>query len=238
MEGDEHTMDDYEATFLDQPAILDKVKAAGVISDEALKLAISKCVPDADIHTICQEVDKFMQEELKKVFSNKKSKNFERGIAMPCCISVNEICGNYSPMADESDKLKEGDVAKIDLGCHIHGFAAQAAHTIVVSADKGSKVDGRKADVILAAHEAMRAAVRAIKPQASNYDVTDAIAAVCADYECSPLEGVLSHSMKKHMCDGNEVILNKETPENKVKEFQFEPGQVFSLDIFVSTGEG
>ena len=84
----------------------------------------------------------------------------------------------------------------------------------------------------------MRAAVRAIKPQASNYEVTDAIAAVCADYECNPVEGVLSHSMKKHMCDGNEVILNKETPENKVKEFQFEPGQVFSLDIYVSTGEG
>jgi len=84
----------------------------------------------------------------------------------------------------------------------------------------------------------MRAAVRAIKPQASNYDVTDAIAAVSSDFECNPLEGVLSHSMKKHLVDGNEVIINKESPENKVKEFQFEPGQVFSLDIYVSTGEG
>lgn len=65
----------------------------------------------------------------------------------------------------------------------------------------------------------MRAAVRAIKPQASNYDVTDAIAAVSADFECNPLEGVLSHSMKKHLVDGNEVIINKESPENKVKEF-------------------
>lgn len=157
---------------------------------------------------------------------------------MPTCISVNEIAGHYSPMQDESEKLKEGDVAKLDLGCHIDGYAAQAARTIVVSADPSSKVDGRKADVILAAHEALRAAVRAIKPQASNYDVTDAIAAVSKDFDCQPVEGVLSHSQKKHLIDGNEVIINKEGPDNKVKEFQFEPGQVFGLDILVSTGEG
>jgi len=113
MEGADNEINEFDATFLDQPAILDKIKACGVITDEALKLAISKCKVDADIHTICQEVDKFMDEELKKVFSNKKSKKLERGIAMPTCISVNEICGHYSPMADESDKLKEGDVAKM-----------------------------------------------------------------------------------------------------------------------------
>ena len=32
---------------------------------------------------------------------------------MPTCISVNEIAGHYSPMQDESEKLKEGDVAKL-----------------------------------------------------------------------------------------------------------------------------
>jgi len=29
---------------------------------DALKKAISMCVPDADIFTICQEIDKFMEE--------------------------------------------------------------------------------------------------------------------------------------------------------------------------------
>jgi methionine aminopeptidase len=44
--------------------------------------------------------------------------------------------------------------------------------------------------------------------------------------------------MKKHLIDGNDVIINKETPEQKVEEFEFAPGDVFGLDIFVSTGEG
>jgi methionine aminopeptidase len=65
-----------------------------------------------------------MDEELRKVFNNKKSKKLERGIAFPTCVSVNHLMGHYSPMADESSKLEEGDIAKIDLGCHLDGFVA------------------------------------------------------------------------------------------------------------------
>jgi methionine aminopeptidase len=60
------------------------------------------CVPGADIYTVCQEGDKFIDEELKKVFNNKKSKKLERGIAFPTCVSVNQVMGHYSPMQDES----------------------------------------------------------------------------------------------------------------------------------------
>ena len=73
-----------------------------------------------------------MEEEVRKVFNNKKSKKLERGIAFPTCVSVNNVFGHFSPLSDESVKLEEGDVAKIDLGCHIDGFVAQGAHTIVV----------------------------------------------------------------------------------------------------------
>ena len=61
--------------------------------------------PGADIYTVCQEVDKYIEEELRKVFNNKKSKKLERGIAFPTSISVNNIFGHYSPMADESSQL-------------------------------------------------------------------------------------------------------------------------------------
>ena len=69
---------------------------------------------------------------MHKVFSNKKSKKLERGISFPCCLSVNEICGHVSPLPDDSFKLANEQCVKIELGCHIDGFAAAAAHTIVV----------------------------------------------------------------------------------------------------------
>lgn len=46
--------------------------------------------------------------------------------------------------------MKTEDVVKIDLGAHIDGYAATAAHTIVV----GGKAKGKQADVILAAYNA------------------------------------------------------------------------------------
>lgn len=56
----------------------------------------------ADIYTICAEIDTFMEEELRKVYNNKKTKKLERGVAFPTSISVNHIIGNYSPLKDES----------------------------------------------------------------------------------------------------------------------------------------
>jgi methionine aminopeptidase len=113
-----------DENFLERPAILDKYKAAALITQAALQKVIGLCVPGADIYTICQEGDKHMDEELKKVFASKKSKKLERGIAFPTSISVNHIFGHYSPMGDESSALAEGDIAKIDLGCHLDGFVA------------------------------------------------------------------------------------------------------------------
>ena len=52
------------------------------------------------------------------------------GIAFPCCISVNNAICHYSPLTHDADTiLKEGDLAKIDLGAHIDGFIAVVAHT-------------------------------------------------------------------------------------------------------------
>ena len=51
-----------------------------------------------------------------------------------------------------------------------------------------------------------------IREAGTNNEVTEAIAKACEAYECNPVEGVLSHKIKKHLIDGNDVIINKETP--------------------------
>lgn len=76
------------------------------------------------------------------------------------------------------------------------------------------------------------------KAGGTNTSVTETIAKVCAEFGVNPVEGVLSHKMKKHLIDGNDVIINKESPDQRVEEYEFMPGDIFGLDIFVSTGEG
>lgn len=73
---------------------------------------------------------------------------------------------------------------------------------------------------------------------ATNTAVTEAIAGITEEFKCAPVEGVLSHKLKKHLIDGNDCIINKANAEHQVEEFEFAPGDVIGLDIFVSSGEG
>ena len=49
---------------------------------------------------------------------------------------------------------------------------------------------------------------------------------------------MLSHQLKRFVLDGNNTIINKPTLDQQVAEFTIEDGQVYSLDIVMSTGEG
>ena len=120
-------------------------------------------------------------------------------------------------------------------GAHIDGYAANAATTVVVG-DK--EVDGRKADAVLAAWNAFQAAQRKIAAGSTNSDVTEVIQQVAEQYGCNAVEGVLSHKVKKHLIDGNDTIINRATPGCNVEEFEFAPGDIIGLDIYVSSGEG
>lgn len=205
-----------------------------LISDVLAKL-IKKISVGSKIFDLCLLGDTSLIEDLSKVYNKKQ---VFKGIAFPTCISVNEVCGYNSPMPEESTSIKEGDLVKIELGAHVDGFAAFAAHTIIVQSDAKAVITGKKADVILAAYKATQAALRLIKPGNFNNQVTDAIAKVCDSYKVSPLEGVLSHDLKKHLIDGNKVIINRETFEHKVDDQEFQVNDVIALDVFVSSGDG
>jgi len=179
--------------------------------------------------------DQLIEEEAKQVLKSRKG--LEKGVAFPTCISRNNVVGHFSAEAEDKDVLEEGDLVKIDLGVHVDGFIATAAHTHIVG-QSNQPTTGKKADVICAAHYAGEIALRLIRPGRKNTEVTEAIGKVARQFGCEPLEGVLSHQIKRYVIDGNRVILNKSTLEHKVDEFEFEDNQVYTVDIVMSTGEG
>ena len=202
---------------------------------EVLTRLIKKVAVGSKIFDLCLWSDGQIYEELSKVYNKKP---VFKGLAFPTTISVNEVCGYNAPLQEDSTTIKEGDLVKIELGVHIDGFAGFVAHTVVVQSDKNAPITGKKADVILAAYKAAQAALRLLKPGHINNEVTEVIQKVCNAYQVNPLEGVLSHELKKHLIDGNKVIINKETFEQRVDPQEFAVHDVFALDVFVSSGEG
>jgi len=225
-----------EISDLSSPDVTTKYRTAGDIINKVLAKVAEQCVVDADIATICESSDKLLEEETGKLYNKKvKDKKIEKGIAFPTCISVNEIVGHFSPLKGESRVLKAGDVCKIDLAVHIDGFIAAAGHSVVVGDDK---VEDKRADVLMAAWTAAEAALRLIKVGNTNAQVTAMFSKVAEEFKCKPVQGVLSHQLKKHVIDGNQSIISVETPEEKVEEFTFEMNEVYCIDVVMSTGEG
>ena len=240
VEEEEEEQDMVGEDFAKDPRAFSYLQDAGRIADEVLQYTMDQCKPSANIYNICQSSDALIKEKLAKIYTKKK---FIKGVAFPTSIAVNEVCGNYSPLGEESGDpheykvLSEGDVVKISLGVEINGFAALAGHTIIVS-EKKEKITGPKADAILAAYNSIQAALRLMTKENTNNKITDSIAKICSDYKVNPIEGVLSHRMKRDIIDGLETIINKSTIDQKVDERKFEYGDVFGLSVIVSTGEG
>ena len=161
-----------EDTSLASSDVITKYQEAGKIAQSVLMEVAARCVLGAKLVDICRFGDNLIEERAQAIFrgKNKAGKAIERGIAFPVCISVNECVCHCSPL--ESDDtypvLAENDMVKIDLGVHVDGYIAVAAHTVVVHAvpfaSGGAPETGPRANVLAAAWAAAEVAARMIKP--------------------------------------------------------------------------
>uniref|UniRef100_A0A1I7YJE7 Peptidase_M24 domain-containing protein n=1 Tax=Steinernema glaseri TaxID=37863 RepID=A0A1I7YJE7_9BILA len=220
--------------------VLNKYINAGKLAEQVMTEIIPKIVAGASVTELCTEGDKRIV-ELTANF-NKKDKKLKRGIALPVCISVDNVICHYAPLTSDPDTiLKEGDMVKIDLGVHIDGFIGTCAHTVVVGASKDNKVTGPKADVIVAAYNAMETAVRMLHAgKFKSTEVSAMIDDIAVVYNVKPVENMLSHQVEQNLIDGDKFIVVNPSEEQKTKieSHDFEKYEVYAVDIFMSTGEG
>lgn len=228
-----------EVSDLSNVDVLTKQKEAAGIANKTLAGLLGFCKPGQKIVSSCAFGDTLIKKQCEIIF---KSKNIEKGVAFPTCISVNEIVCHYSPLDTDSKDVvfAEGDIIKIDLGVFIDGFIAVAAKSFICSADnnKPDQIEGRKADIFTAAYTALEGCTKLMKEGVDNTELTSFISKVADCYDVTPVQGVLMHQLKRFVIDGNEVIINKIDPDHKVDSFKFELHKVYTLDIVFSTGSG
>ncbi|KAJ3414259.1 Proliferation-associated protein 2G4 [Chytridiales sp. JEL 0842] len=243
---DPRDVDEVEEVEKDENALIPdtvtKYQTAADIANKALAKVIAATVEGAKIIDLCALGDQTILDGVKSVYAKKK--DMSKGIAFPTCVSPKDAICHLSPITQDAETfapLKTGDTVRIELGAHIDGYIAHAAHTVVVGANKESApITGRKADVMQAAYIATEAALRLLKPGKTNYEVTEAIEKIAADFECTPVQGMLSHQLKRNVLDGDKRIILNPTEQQKkeIEKFEFAEGEVYSLDILISTGEG
>ena len=116
------------------------------------------------------------------------------------------------------------------------GYSSIVAHTLVVGATAENPVTGAKADVIKAAHTALQAAVRMIRPGKKNMNITKTVDEIAKAYGTKPVQGMLSYQQLPDGQQGkNEIIIN---PSGPFESATFGENEVYVVDMLISTGEG
>eukprot|EP00292_Cryptomonas_paramecium_P001098 CAMPEP_0113689308 /NCGR_PEP_ID=MMETSP0038_2-20120614/17079_1 /TAXON_ID=2898 /ORGANISM="Cryptomonas paramecium" /LENGTH=375 /DNA_ID=CAMNT_0000610339 /DNA_START=6 /DNA_END=1133 /DNA_ORIENTATION=- /assembly_acc=CAM_ASM_000170 len=230
--NDKRIEDEEEDLDCSHPEVVNKYQQAGAVANEAIKAVIAACVEGKSIAEVCELGDAKINELLSKVYKGKK---MEKGIAFPTCASVNNCCGHFSPLKEDSSALKKGDLVKIDLGAHVDGYTALVAGSVVVGE---SEITGRKADVLQAARVASDVIIRTLQPGKKNSDITPLVERAVEAFGCKSVDGVVSHQIKRFSTDGTKVILNKRLPGQQVEECTFDQHEAYAVDVVVSTGEG
>eukprot|EP00038_Savillea_parva_P006270 m.162612 g.162612 ORF g.162612 m.162612 type:complete len:406 (+) comp12218_c0_seq1:139-1356(+) len=222
---------------IEDSAVLTKYKLAGDMASRVIKAVRAECVAGKKTIDICKLGDELILKETGAVY-NKQKEVVKKGIAMPTCLSVNNVvCHNRPIESDEEIVLKDGDVVKIDLAVHLDGFIAPVGSTVVVG---GGEITGPKANVIMAAYTAAEVALRMMRPGTKTYAVTEAIQKVADAFGCKAVEGFLSHQLAKNKIDGEKAVIQNPTPQlrKEHKDAVIAEHEVYGIDILMSTGSG
>ena len=246
VEGEEE--EEEEITDLSDSNVCTKYQEASKIVNLALKGLVEMCVAGAKVIDLCQFGSTVIDTQAKKLYTKKvKGATIERGVAFPVCISVNEIVCNHSPLSSEElPPLENGDIVKIDLGCHIDGYISVAAHTLIVGGvTPTSPAPPEMCNVATAAYNAMLIAAHSITSGCDNTKVTQQVERISKAYGVNPISSVRMHQMKRFVIDGvKEVALKEPTAdeldegEEKVPACSFEQNEVYAIDVALSTGDG
>ena len=149
--------------------------------------------------------------------------------AFPVNLCINNIAAHYtSPLKDDGLLIKAGDLVKIDLGVHIEGYIVDTALTINLSEDNSLE------NIIQATEVALDAAKMIVKPKVNTKEIGQKIESIVKGFNYNPIKELGGHQIERWTVHGKKQLPELGTQGGDIMEV----GEVFSIEIFASTGEG
>jgi len=222
--------------------MLQKYKAASDVVHKTLETVVKACVEGASILKLCCDGDEQITKLTSSVYNAKVDGAVVlKGIAFPTCISVNNVVSHFSPLESEtvsaSQTLAKGDIVKVQIGAHIDGYAVLQTETLIVGATAAEPATGLKADVVKAAWQAAQVAIRQMTVDEKNSTITESVGKVAAQWDCKPVEGMLSCQFSQNSIDGKKrIILNpSQEQKNSHEKCTFTENEVYGVDILITS---
>lgn len=150
-------------------------------------------------------------------------------LSFPINMSLNEIAAHYSPCIDDTTKVPEKGLLKMDIGSHFNGYIADSA--ITINLDEDPKLQ----NFIDAAEEGLEAAIEIFKPGVRLYELGEKIAEKILIRGLRPITNLGGHELKQYNLHAGPFIPNyKETMHNQ----ELKPGDAYACEPFTTSGIG
>jgi len=190
----------------DQEAI-DKFHLSGKIlreSREELKPLIQENMP---IIEVCEKAESLIKQKGGKP-------------AFPCNVSINEVTAHYTSPPNDSTKIPENSVVKVDMGVHVDGYVTDTAFTVCFNPEHMT--------MVLAAQDGLQAAIDTIHADMSTSTIGTIIEKTIRNRGFKPISNLTGHSVGRYLIHAGTSIPNiKQFTLTKVKN-----GQVYAIEPF------
>lgn len=214
----------------------------------ALKGKVTSIRDDVlDVLDLCKWGNEMIENEVSQVYKKEKHK----GVGYPVSISLNNCVGHYVYQKDNDcyNKIKSGDIVKIELGVNIGDAIATLGETVVASSD----IENKHAEYIqflnkLAPKIAQMMCTKDNNPDTNevltNDDIRIFIESSCTNNGCFPVENCVSYQMFPGQLlteDSKYIILNHQqyyddddmplTPQNVCMDLN--KGDIFTINLTI-----
>ncbi len=195
---------------------INSLKKAGKIAQEVKTYIKPKIKVGANVYKLISETEAKIEE-------------LEGLCAFPVNLCINNIAAHYtSPIKDDGLEIEEGDLVKIDLGVHIDGYIVDTAYSVNLNEETSLE------NIIQATEIALDAAKMLVKPKTNTRDLGKKIEDIVKGFKYNPVRELGGHQIERWTVHGKKRLPELGSQGGDVME----AGEVFSIEIFASTGEG
>jgi methionyl aminopeptidase len=193
--------------------ILDAYLEAGKIASRVLARSLPLVKAGASFARVVEEVEESVRAE-------------GAGLAFPLNLSLNEAAAHDTASQDDDRVFRAGDVVKMDLGVHLHGYIADTAGTVDL---------GENAPLVRASRAALERAIALVKPGVSTGDLGAAIQGEIEALGFRPVANLTGHGLGRY-----EIHTPPTVPNIRMQGGGaiLREGMVFAIEPFASTGTG
>jgi len=173
-----------------------------------------------------EEIKEFVRENMPIIEICERAENLIRKKggkpAFPCNVSINEIAAHYTSPPDDTKRVPEKAIVKVDIGAHVDGYVTDTAVTVCF--------DPEYDDLVETAERALEKAVESICAGMSTSKLGTIIESTIKSRGFKPISNLTGHSVGRYLVHAGTTLPNV----SQIFSSKIKVGVAYAIEPFVT----